>query len=199
MGLPSYAYCFTPQGAVTSNCDAPNLADHPDAPASCSCDHVSGSNALHCLQSFERTSSAIVEGYAQFFAARVWNNADSTCVFRYYKQFRNDNGTVTQPPVNTSCAVYSNWRDNHCYDDWISTELDWLQFLWNLHAVGSWKYSMGRIFDVFGDACNGSCSNQNVTWDLLEAGAASFLGAGSNEHQKLVTAGDNAGVDDSQF
>jgi hypothetical protein len=199
MGIPSYAYCFTPAGVVTTNCAAPNTGDPPGAPASCSCGHVSGTNGLHCLQSIERTSSAIVEGYAQFFATRVWNNPDSGALFRYYKQFRNENGTVTQPPLNVSSSTFSNWRDNHCFDELMSTELDWLQFFWNLHAIGSFKYSMGRIFDVFGDACNGSCEGQNVTWDMLDAGAASFFGNGSNEHNKLVTTGDNAGVDDSEF
>lgn len=199
MGLPWNAYCFTAAGNVTSNCSAPNLPDHPNAPDSCACDHVTGSNKLHCLQSLELTSSAIVEGFAQFFSARVWNKPDSTCLFRYYKQWRNDNGSVVQPPYNVSCSTYANWRDNHCYASTGSTELDWLHFLWNLHAVGSWKFSMGKIFDVFSAACGGWCGDQEVTWEKLENGAAAFLGVGSNEYNKLVTAGDNAGVDDSKF
>ncbi|MCH9680869.1 MAG: hypothetical protein K0V04_05500, partial [Deltaproteobacteria bacterium] len=86
MGGLSNPYCFTPQGTVTYDCAAPNLADHPNAPASCSCDHVSGSNGLHCLQSWEHVSAAQIEGFAQFYAARVWNDPGSGCLFRYYKQ-----------------------------------------------------------------------------------------------------------------
>jgi hypothetical protein len=200
MGTLWNPYCFTPGGNVTTNCNPPNTADLANAPASCRCDHVSGSNGLHCLQSFEYTPVAQLEGYAQFFSARVWNAADSTCLFRYYKQFRNDNGTISQPPFNTSCSAYVNWRDNHCFDDQGATEYDWMQFLWNLHAVGSYKYSMHEIYEVYRGACSDDdCAGEAPEWPALEASAAAYFGVGSNKHSKLVTAGNAAGVDTTHF
>jgi hypothetical protein len=199
MGQLWNPYCFTPTGAAATQCVEPNTPDHPDAPASCSCDHVSGSNGLHCLQSFERTSAAQLEGFAQFFAARVWNNTDNTCLFRYYKQFREDDGDVLQPPVNTSCSSYVNWRDNHCYSSWGGTEYDWLQFMWNL-AIGSYKYSMHDIYEVYRGACtDGYCNSESPGWAALEASAAALFGQNSAKHLKFVNAGDAAGVDDSKF
>src|SRR4029079_4258089 len=128
MGTLWNPYCFTPDGGVTTDCAAPNLADHPQAPDSCSCDHVSGANGLHCLQSLEYTPTAQLEGYAQFFSARVWNDADNTCLFRYYTQFRNDHATVSPPPFNASCSTFVNWCDNHCFAAQGGTEFDWMQF-----------------------------------------------------------------------
>ena len=191
-------YCFTPGGALTWDCAPPNLADPPGAPASCRCDHVSGSNGLHCLQSLEYTSTAQLEGYAQFFAARVWNDADGGCLFRYYKQFRSDRGLVIQPPVNVSCSDYVGWRDDHCSPSTNGgTEYDWLQFLWNLHAAGSWKYSMHEIFDVYRGACSGGdCTGEGPQWDDLESSAATLYGTGSAKHLKLVLAGSSASVDE---
>lgn len=202
MGSLWNPYCFTPAGALTFDCAAPNLADHPNAGDACQCDHVTGSNGLHCLQSFEYTSTAQIEGFGQFFSARVWNAADTTCLFRYYKQFRNDNATVSQPPINTSCSTYVNWRDNHCFDDQGGTEYDWMQFLWNLHAVGTYKYSMHEIFEVYRGACSGSdCSDDTwgPEWAALQSSASTYFGAGTGKHSKFITAGDAAGVDADHF
>jgi hypothetical protein len=200
MGSLSNPYCFTTGGGSTFDCAAPNLPDHPQAPASCACAFVTGSNALHCLQSYENGPAAQIEGFAQFFAARVWNNPDASCLFRYYKQFREDNGTVVQPPVNKACATWVNWRDNHCYGSWGGTEYDWMVFLWNLHAVGSYKFSMHDIFEVYRGACTDEfCNSEGPNWAALEASAEAYFGPGSDKWAKFVLAGTAAGVDDSEF
>ena len=200
MGTPNNPYCFTANNQVTSNCEEPNLADPPIAPASCACDHVSGSNGLHCLQSMEWSPTAQVEGFAQFFSARVWSDADANCWFSYYKQFREDDDVVVQPPYEVSCSSFVNWRDNHCFDDEAGVEYDWLQFLWNAHAVGSSKLSVTEIFDVYKGACTGAwCGGENVMWGSLAASAAAKFGNGSAKHLKWIDAGDSAGVDSTQF
>lgn len=200
MGSLWNPYCFTPQGDLTTNCAPPNTGDLAQMPVSCRCDHVSGSNGLHCLQSLEYTPVAQLEGYAQFFAARVWNDADDTCLFRYYKQFRKDDGSVKQPPFNASCASFVNWRDNHCFSHNGGTEYDWLQFLWNVHAVGSNKLSMHEIFEVYRGACSDEwCGGEAPEWPAIEASAAAYFGAGSAKHGKVVAAGNSAGVDATKF
>ena len=45
-------------------------------------------NKQHCLQSLETSGSAQIEGFAQFYASKIFNNrADSDCTFVYYKEF----------------------------------------------------------------------------------------------------------------
>ncbi len=200
MGGINNPYCFDTNGYVTYNCAPPNLADHPNAPASCSCDHVSGSNGLHCLQSYEHGSAAQIEGFAQFYASRVWNNPGSGCLFHYYKQFRNDNGTVTVPPVDTSCGNYVNWRDEHCFGSWGGTEYDWMQFFWNLEAGTGTTVSMYELFDMYRGACtNDWCSGESVSWEELASSAAAEFGGGSAKYNAVIAAGDAAGVDTTQF
>jgi|GEM_PF-2321909 len=196
MGTPANAYCFTADGNVTGDCEN-HLPDHPNAPPSCSCDHVSGSNSLHCLQSYEHTTAAQVEGWAQFFAARVWNDAGPGCIFNYYKQFREDDGSVEQPPYKVSCDSNVNWRDNHCFGSWGGTEYDWLQFFWNLHAVGSYKYSTLDIFNAYENACGGSCSGEWISWSELSNGAANLFS--NAKHAVLLADGDVTGVDGDKF
>lgn len=202
MGTLWNPYCFTPAPVnVTTNCSPPNTADHPGVDESCGCSHVSGSNGLHCLQSFEYTPVAQLEGYAQFFSARVWNAPDNTCLFRYYKQFLAD-GAVnpTQPPFNASCSTFVNWRDNHCFHGQAGTEYDWMQFLWNLHAVGNTKLSIHEIYEVYRGACTDeNCSGEAPEWPALEASAAAYFGAGTAKLTKFVTTADAAGVDDTEF
>lgn len=79
-GTGSYAYTYDPAATGTFR-----------APPKCACDHVQTSNTLHCLQSVEEPGAAQVEGYAQFFASRIFNRAsDPDCTFKYYKEFLND-------------------------------------------------------------------------------------------------------------
>jgi hypothetical protein len=63
----------------------PTIANRP---AICRCDHVLVANQKHCMQSTERANDAQLEGFAQFYAASVWNSpASSRCAFAYYKEF----------------------------------------------------------------------------------------------------------------
>jgi len=104
----------------------------------CGCQHVKAANGDHCLQSLERSSGAQVEGFAQFFASRIWNEPTSpSCTFVYYKEFAEQTcapGAVCEdffapnanlllksqlPPFPVSCAppvggTWFKWRNNYC-------------------------------------------------------------------------------------
>jgi hypothetical protein len=74
------------------------------------------SNATHCLQSIEKTGAAQREGFAHFFASRVWNEQDGgACTFPYYKEFlETEGGVAVSPPVPIDCAGVRKWRNNYC-------------------------------------------------------------------------------------
>lgn len=103
----------------------------------CGCQHVEASNAVHCLQSVERSGKAQSEGFAQFFSSRVWNQQDSLeCTFVYYKEFLDEvacdpseDREVCQPfpegdpnaalyrrlpPLEVSCNTPYRWRNTNC-------------------------------------------------------------------------------------
>lgn len=167
-------------------------------PGKCRCDHVTSSNTLHCLQSIEHPSAAHLEGWAQFFASRAWNNASqSDCTFKYYKEFASDacmpgippdgcttlpNGLVSnRPPVPVSCLDPVRWRNTQCFDATVAppematlwaTEYDYMGFFYSLNTQGgSGRFSMNDLFDVFRAVCrNGVCSNVQlkISWDQCQ-------------------------------
>jgi hypothetical protein len=80
------------------------------APPWCKCDHVGSSNHAHCLQSVDDASTAQVEGFAQFFASRIWNDREAPdCTFVYYKELMLGDptapGEATPPIANTVCPM----------------------------------------------------------------------------------------------
>ncbi|MES1188545.1 MAG: collagen-binding domain-containing protein [Myxococcales bacterium] len=142
----------------------------------CGCQHVAAANSLHCLQSIERFDNAQSEGFAQFFASKSWNQPEGGgCKFVYYKEFLNTDclpgstcvpfstgpGTPSLqsnlPPLGISCEQQFKWRNNHCPlspTSEMSTELDWLGFLWNLNTNGPSKTSMANLFAIYRNTCN---------------------------------------------
>lgn len=171
----------------------------------CSCLHVTdpNTNGLHCLQSREYISAAEVEGYAQFFAAKAWNNqAEANCSFAYYKQFRVRSGDfwiVKQPPVQRDCGSNPKWMENYCASGETDrgVEWDWQNFLWNLNTQGPDKVTTSEVYGIYRSpsVCNGNCNYNQVHWPDFRAGAQSQLGLGSPKLLHLLTAGDQAGVD----
>jgi hypothetical protein len=153
----------------------------------CGCQHVTAANREHCLQSIERSGPAQGEGFAQFFASKIWNHhGDANCRFVYYKEFfdtvcraNNPNdpaicqpttvgqqvGINTLPPFSVSCGQPFKWRNNHCPMSELAemgTEMDWMRFLWNLNTVGSLLSPMTDIWQIYRHACNpGSTGNTN--------------------------------------
>lgn len=156
-------------------------------PEKCTCAHVSSSNVLHCLQSLEEPNAAHVEGWAQFFASRVFNDAGrNECVFKYYKDFLSDvrmpgiaesecmpnpnpsgSGIVCRPPIPVSCNAPVRWRNNTCFGPSVteeqgatqfSTEYDFMGFFYSLNTQAPQRYSFDDLYSVFRTACaNGVC------------------------------------------
>jgi|GEM_PF-3292442 len=167
----------------------------PNQPVLCRCDHVRADDQLHCLQSLEEPNAAQIEGYAQFFASKVFNDdLESNCTFSYYKPIANtscmpgaascsqDPTTglyISQPPIPINCRQAVRWRNTHCIDsvsspDLLSygTEYDWLEFLYAINNAesASARWAMTNIFDAYGSACaDGAASwstcTANVSWN----------------------------------
>ncbi len=201
-GVPKHPYEF--------NCSDPDPEDpnnplqcSPDDPTDldvCRCDHVDTANRLHCLQSSEATTSANVEGYAHFIAARIWNNeAHSDCKYNYYKEFKEGPNQEFDPPYEVDCRTAVRWRDNNCFKSARGTEYDWLQFLWNVNTVSTNKISLDGIRAIHEEACNGGCSDVNVSWSLLRQAAQDHYGSiGNPQYVHFNQSGDNFGVDEDQ-
>ena len=115
-------------------------------PDECECRHVTVANQLHCLQSLERPGDVRKEGFAQFIAARTFNDVtDPNPTFVYYKEFlvpvcppgatcKPFNGAFSQfPPVAVSASKPALWRNRNCAGTPnLATEFDWLNFYWNV-------------------------------------------------------------------
>lgn len=196
---PGAQYCWTPNNNATSNCDD-YAADPPGLDAElCRCDHVTGSNKLHCMQSMETQGSAQSEGFAQFFAARTWNDENGNdCDFNYYKQFNAFlffGTAVVQPPVHLDCRTEVRWRDTFCFHSQVSTEYDWLNFLWNVNTVGNNASSMDDLFAIWKIALQ---SSSNPSWAIMKSAAGAHFGTSSPKYSRFVAAADDFGVDDDK-
>jgi hypothetical protein len=190
-------------------------ADPPGTDALCRCDHVDVANKLHCLQSVETPGGAQVEGFAQFYASKIYNRlADNDCTFVYYKEFldqtcRSDEcsqiapSPPTQypflqrsvPPLGVDCANPPRWRNVHCAMPDFGTELDWMAFYWLIHSGsgGAAPLSMADIYGVYTTACAGSC-NRDQPWEVLETAAVTLFGAGTTQAIRFANGGRAAGV-----
>lgn len=156
--------------------------DVPGAPPLCRCDHVAIANGWHCLQSLERPSAAQVEGYAQYFASKAWNDpAQNDCTFVYYKEFLspqclpgvdpasctadpNHPGLVINaPPMAFDCLSPTRWRNNHCLTNPVQpgdvqadmgVELDWMGFYYASTRPGpDFVLSSNNLLDLYRATC----------------------------------------------
>ena len=179
------------------------LIDPPNMNARCGCPHVRSASNWHCLQSIETTPRAQGEGFAQFFAAKLWNRRDAACVFNYYKEFLDADckvedpsgctpfpggGTVTLPPVPIQCDRPVKWRNqNECAVDpragstkaEMGTEYDWMTFLYALDG----ELGFTELMSVFNYACRpedpapatGAGCTENVYWlDRVDPATAEY-------------------------
>lgn len=169
-------------------------SDYSDNPSetTCRCDsYISGADGQHCLQSREVVQAAIGEGWAQFFAASLFNNpAGSTAWFGYYKKslsFTNPNvNDPILPPRGVSVIPTSEYRwmeTRNCVGTDKGVEVDWMGFWYYVHNKTSNKYSFDEIEDVYEQMCNGTCvldTADKPTWSKLRT-AAETLYSGSKE------------------
>jgi hypothetical protein len=164
------------------------------AQASCRCDHVTSSNQEHCLQGRAMVSAAQVEGWGQFFAATNLNNGwDANCTLAYYKEFRNDDGSVTNPPMAKSCYAQQRWMANHCAGANRGSEWDWMNHYWRVANKDGYNFTDFK--SLYTAACGGSsCSGKDVTWYATAAAAVTVFGNNSAKANAWSTQSNNFGV-----
>jgi hypothetical protein len=139
----------------------------------CRCDHVViAANRAHCLQSYEKISSAEVEGWAQFYAADLFNNpTQSDGWFAYYKEFFVPGWGTFPPPVKININTPYKWNVTNCStnSDQTGVELDWQTFLYELNNKGTSKFTYSQLRDVYKQACGATfCdNNDDVTMNGL--------------------------------
>jgi hypothetical protein len=174
-------------------------------PPLCRCDHVSASNAVHCLQSLEPGGAAISEGYGHYFASKILNNqSQANCSFPYYKEVLLTAGQLpVYPPVSVSCRTPVKWMANHCLDATrhdSGIEYDWMQFLWNLDTTGANLTNRGILESILtacgGDSCTvvGGTTQKPMNYNLFYEGVDSYYGFNSQEMVHLRTTSDATGV-----
>jgi hypothetical protein len=209
----------------TFQCPGPNgtmvTQDDPcDAPPVCGCSHVTSANSLHCLQSVERAGDAQGEGFAQFYASKVWNDPNSaSCGFAYYKEFLWPNGQcpagatcapfgavggVQTPPVAVSCMAPRRWRNSNCITPGLDakhgTEFDWMGFLYNLDktspspTVAPVGLSTG-IFAIYQKVCGGPCDRtDNVAFSRFLGSTVELYGQNDPRSALVAALGNAHGV-----
>jgi hypothetical protein len=171
----------------------------------CKCDHydTSWSNQMHCLQSREITGGAQLEGFAQAFASRVFNqNGETGARFVYYKPFLYSNLVVGYPPLASFPDGYSRWMETNCTSADRGTELDWMQFFYHVSAEYSASFTkLSDLFAIYRRACTGTatgmCNDHTVSWTkLLDAAKAHYGGSATNaKYLRFRDAGISSGVD----
>ncbi len=61
---------------------------------------------------------------------------------------------MNPPPISVDCIAAHKWRNRNCpINGDMSTELDWLNVLYNLNAVGATRSPMTDIFKIYRQAC----------------------------------------------
>jgi len=176
----------------------------------------STSSSSVTLQSVEQPNAAQIEGWAQFYTSKVWNDErGSDCTFNYYKEFLFPGAAAAvPPPVPVSCKTPVRWRNTHCTGSPsfsgtaladMGTELDWMTFLWSINTDPANMLTMRSISDVYRAACGGvgaPCDgNDTLTWEAtpgtasLRQAALSLLGVAEPAKLTLFNQrGDEHGV-----
>ncbi len=140
----------------------------------------------HHLNSKEDQTAGAVEGFAQYYAAVIWNNtSENDCQFYYWHvpfDFDRD-GTYDSSVMydcETALTVGHNYLESRCTPDIEdrSVEYDWLAFWWDMNTNGG--LSTTGILDIW-DAANPH------NW------------SSSNVYSRLRTAAINAGVSSSTW
>ncbi len=155
--------------------DVANPYDNTDTNRLCNCSDV-GKDAgfsdaylsalqTHCLNNKQPTGGALVEGWAHFNAARLWNiTSEPNCTFVYYKDSVNPDTTVSHPPMARSCYTPATgagvkWMETYCSSTSMAgkgVEWDWMNFFVGVYAMGySDRSTMDDLGDIFRRACGG--------------------------------------------
>jgi hypothetical protein len=102
------------------------------------CDETPSSES-HSLLSKEYSGAAFYEGFANFYAADVWNDDDETdCSFQYWKPLPSGGGTVNCQTGAGSADFPNAYMEANCtVAAGRGVELDWMRAFWYLHTVGA--------------------------------------------------------------
>lgn len=163
-----------------------NDPDFMSSATLCNCSHTDNNDpGAHCMQSKTQHTLAREEGWGNFVAAYLFNNAsNSDAWFAYYGRihFPPASSEPVDPPVPWDSLNPSLWMETHCSGSSTgrAVEADWMGFFYKLHSKTSSKYTFGNIRSVFLEACPGSgkCdSTDDVKWDDLRDAAATLYSA----------------------
>jgi len=131
----------------------------------CKCDHdpaFQGGRTGHCLQSREHGSDAWEEGFAHFYAAKLFNNPFvNDCVVGYYGHvmvptpYPRPGVRIIEPPAVVSCRNPVKWMKTHCLGQYYrptsdGVEWDWMTFFWNIHGPSSYGSKRTTMSDYYG-------------------------------------------------
>lgn len=145
------------------------------------------STGSHAMTSMEHSSCALVEGFAHFYSAAVWNErSGGNCWFPYWA------------PANTpvDCERGSGifplrYMENQCTSSFVGkgTELDWMRALWDYYEDPNTagRPSFPDILDFLSES---SGWGNGDAWSLTQDGADA-VGTSS----RWTTAGTRNGVD----
>lgn len=169
----------------------------------CGCEHVATANRLHCLQSSHFQPNANVEGFAHFFATRVFNDKSADALFRYYKEYRRVtflSGLYVQstltPPVPLAVGTpftsptTTGWVRRFCPGTDRASEYDWTTFLWSVNgsAASSEQSSMADLLSIF------NAAKANFRWSVIATASDTRFGQGSAQANRFRELGDLNGV-----
>ncbi len=175
----------------------------------CRCDHYDEDwgNTIHCMQSRHETGGAAMEGFAQMFAARVFNSTtQSNASFNYYKPFLNQWNDVVPPPLAIDAYNPHQYMEYWCpsLNGGEGIELDWLNFFYGIsHEAASNATSISNLFSIYKVACGdplalAKCtSSDTVNWSgLVGAALTHYGGISSPLFARFNDTGDDTGVND---
>jgi hypothetical protein len=172
---------YLTNGLGGSDYDDGNEPAPPNGKYVCRCDNVYSPDPpyyiakKHCLNSRELSRVAQYEGFAHFFATKVWNNdtqADAT--FVYYKRFQNSETSFTEPPMAKNGFDPIKWLETTpgtgtsppgCKTPWsgLGVEFDWLTFFYNVTSRDSGRAAtrttLPDLYNIYELACGGTCTN----------------------------------------
>ena len=165
-------------------------------PALCRCLHVQRGNDLHCLQSIEPLATAASEGFAHFYATRVWNDFSAAApIFQYYKEFREPDGAilppsekivnVRQPPIH--------WADTYCPTVGGATEYDFLGFFYSINTAPLDQRT--TLSDLFGMLKARPPGQRGFSWADWATAAAAQFGFGTARDIRFLDDARAFGVD----
>ncbi|MEQ9498889.1 MAG: hypothetical protein RIT81_18565 [Deltaproteobacteria bacterium] len=128
-------------------------------------------NTLHDLVSREYQSVAIVNGYAHFYSAAVFNDSgENSCeIFDYDLIDYNKDGWAEFPQIR-DCEGGADYLGSYCGAPTTdrATELDWLRFFWDLHT--NYGYGSTKIVNVL-DRANPRNWSDAIAYDRMRNAA----------------------------